>query len=144
MTRANNKKEQFQSFCKDEFDKCVERIRKRMQKDEFRTGTAFNYLMTCFQKNDTMKKVFNDEAYRSDLKWSPYRIIGKLVNDYIDYEYDMLHGDIRFNIIHKDEIIKKIDELNKKQEEEEEANKRKEYKMYLKLKAKYDKGKEKK
>lgn len=135
-TKLDMKKEKFQNFCKDEFDKCVERIRKRMQKDEFRVGTAFTYLTTCFQKNDTMKQVFNYDAYRSELEWSPYRIIGKLVNDYIDYDYDPICGDIRFNIVNKDEILKRIDEFNEK----EKKYKEQEYETYLKLKKKYEKG----
>lgn len=138
------KKDEFQKFCIDEFNKCVERIRRRMQKDEFRVGTAFNYLRARYQKHDTIKQVFNDEAYSSELEWSPYRIIGKLVNDHIDYDYDLICGDIRFNIVNKDEILKRIDEFNEKQEKDEEAKKRTEYEMYLKLKKKYEKNVEKK
>lgn len=142
------KKIEFQKFCKDEFDKCVERIRKRMQKDEFRVSTYFDFIMTEFPKNSISKQVFADDKYRSELEWSPYRIIGKLVNDYIDYDYDPICGDIRFNIVHKDEILKRIDEFNEKQEKKYKEHsakiKEQEYKMYLKLKKKYEKNTEKK
>lgn len=138
-TKLDLKKDEFQKFCIDEFNKCAERIRKRMQKDEFRVGTISNFISHEFQKNNIIKQVFADDIYRAGLEWSPYHIIGKLVNDQLDYEDDKMYGDIRFNIVHKDEILKRIDELNEKQEKEEEANKRKEYETYLKLKKKYEK-----
>lgn len=136
-TKLDLKKDAFQKFCTDEFNKCVERIRKRMQKDEVRVGSAYDYMVASWDKHDIKKQVFANDVYLTELEWSPYYIIGKLVSGHIDYENDKMYGDIKYNIIHKDEIIKKIGKINEDYKKRSAKNEEYEFKEYQRLKKKF-------
>ena len=142
MKNTNDiKKTEFQKYVSDKLEKVISDIRKRMLNDNLRYGYTYEYINT----DDDNNYIINESKF-SDVEFSPFYILAHQISKNINIDsndYDF-YSDLRFRMISKDEITKYIDSNNERLMKAKEKYEHEEYKMYLKLKKKYENNTEKK
>lgn len=135
------KKIEFQKYVSDRLEKTVSDIRKRMLKDNLRYGSVYEYINIDDDNNYSL-----NESKFSYVDFCPFYVLAHQIsqNINIDSNDHDFYGDLRFRMVSKDEITKYIDSNNERMRELNEKREHDEYKMYLKLKKKYEKNTEKK